>query len=457
MDLCHPADPLEEAMLYHRADRFGFVPLLTRTHDVSVDGRTMPVRPQRTFKLSELPSALRFKVCTNDDVWITQNEFYRPNRRLVNLGRITVCFADLDYYKFKSSWTRPESVAAHILAHCARAGIPKPNLMIDSGRGLQIKWLLDPVPAAALPRWNAVQKAIGVAFRLSGSDARAQDASRVLRLVGTFNTRSDSVVRVVYADTALPYSFDTLADAFLPMTRQELADLRALRAETRLSQIWQLPVKPKISPAATGLRQLSVRQLWWDRLADIRSLKKLRGWDTVPEGHRDTFLWLSAVALSWVLPLPWLHQELAELGREFAGSIPEAERLQALSSTLARAEHAARMETIEVNGQKIDPRYRLSNNRLIELLGVTLDEQRYLKTIISQDEAKRRHAARERERRASLRVAAGGMTRVGYLEAAETKRQGARLLRAQGLTLRQIAAELDMSLGSVAGYCQGSA
>ena len=181
MDLRHPADPVEEAMLYHRTDRFGFVPLLTRTHDVQVDGHPMPVRPQRAYKLCELPEALRFRVSTNDDVWISQNEFFMPNRRLVNLKRITVCFADLDYYKFNPSWSSTESVASRILAHCDDAGIPRPSLMIDSGRGLQIKWLLDPLPAAALPRWNAVQKAIGAAFETFGSDPRAQDASRVLR------------------------------------------------------------------------------------------------------------------------------------------------------------------------------------------------------------------------------------------------------------------------------------
>jgi hypothetical protein len=45
-----------------------------------------------------------------------------------------------------------------------------------------------------------------------------------------------------------------------------------------------------------------------------------------------------------------------------------------LSNTLARAEQAAKLETIEVAGQKIDPRYRLSNARLIELLEVKSDE-----------------------------------------------------------------------------------
>jgi hypothetical protein len=457
MDLRHPADPVEEAMLYHRADRFGFVPILTRTHDVDVDGLPLPVRPQRSYALKELPGALRFRVSTNDDVWLSQNEFSRPNRRLVNLGRITVCFSDLDYYKFNPSWNSPEAVAASILAHCADTGIPKPSLMIDSGRGLQIKWLLEPLPAAALPRWNAVQKAIGVAFTSFGSDTRAQDASRVLRLVGTYNTRSESQVRVVYADTTKPYDFDTLANAFLPMTRQELAELRAQRAETRLLPSPSSPDKQTSSQPASGLRHLSARQLWWDRLADIRTLKQLRRWDVVPEGHRDSFLWLSTVALSWVMPLPWVRQELAELGREFAGSMPAAERLQSLSTTLARAEQAARGETFEMDGQQIDPRYRMSNARLIELLGVTVDEQRHLKTIVSQEEARQRHAARERERRASKRTALTGMTRIEYLESAEMKRQSAKLLRSQGWSLRRIAAELNISVGSVAGYCQGSA
>ena len=454
MDLDHPADPLEEALLYHRIDRFGFVPLLVHTHDVNVDGRLMPVRPQRTYRLDELPEALRVGVSMNSDVWITQNEFFKPNRRLVNLGRLTVCFADLDYYKLSTALARPEAVAAAILAHCEGTGVPKPNLIINSGRGLQIKWLLDPLPAAALPRWNAVQRAIGQSFTAFGSDARAQDASRVLRLVGSYNIRSGLQVRVLYADTTKPYEFESLADAFLPFSRQELAELRAQRAERQqhTSRAHRSPHDTAAVP--TGLRALSIRQLWWDRLSDLRALMRLRGWATVPEGHRDIILWLAAVALTWVLPLPWLRRELAELGREFGGTLSETERLRCLTATLARAEQAASGHLIEVDGKPLDPRYRLSNARLIDLLQVTPEEERQLKTIVSAGEARRRHAERENARRAAQRTADSGLTRADYLAGAESKRQAARLLRAQAWSYRRIATELDISLGSVAGYCQ---
>jgi len=455
MDLRNPADALEEAMLYHRADRFGFVPLLIRTHDVQVDGHLMPVRPQHTYKLSELPTALRFSASMNDDIWITQNEFFRPNRRLVNLGRITLCFADLDYYKLSQFWHSPQAVAVGVLTHCANTGIPKPNLIIDSGRGLQIKWLIDTLPAAALPRWNTVQRAIGVAFKRFGSDARAQDASRVLRLVGTYNTRSRSRVRVIYADTQTPYSFDMLADALLPFSRQELSEIRAQRAEKKQVQADEKERRSdNEAQTPSGLRPLSIQQLWWDRLSDIRALKHLRVWDAVPVGYRDTFLWLAATALSWVLPPARVRQELAELGREFAGTMPESERIQFLSATLTRAEQAAQGMTIELDGCRIDPRYRFSNAKLIELLQVSPDEQRQLKTIISDEEAKQRHAARERARRAAHRIANEGMTRAEYLEAADIKRVQARKFRDQGWSIRRIAAELGISVGSAAGYCK---
>ena len=38
-------------------------------------------------------------------------------------------------------------------------GIPPASLVVHSGRGLYLKWLLkSPLPQAALPRWNAVQR-----------------------------------------------------------------------------------------------------------------------------------------------------------------------------------------------------------------------------------------------------------------------------------------------------------
>lgn len=188
-----------------------------------------------------------------------------------------------------------------------------------------------------------------------------------------------------------------------------------------------------------GLRQLSVKTLWWDRLADLRTLVALRSWTgRVPEGHRDAFLWVACVALCWRMPLPWVKSELHEIGLEFASSMPANERMSILTTTLARAEAAASGETIEFKGEMVDPRYRMTNQRLIELLQITPEEERQLTTIISKSTKR----DREREKKSNLRRASGVVERGTYLENAETKRAKARILKVQGKTWGEIAEEL---------------
>ena len=54
---------------------------------------------QIAVRLHELPSVLRDQRLHNRDLYIAQNEFFRPNRRVVNCSRLTTCYVDLDTYK----------------------------------------------------------------------------------------------------------------------------------------------------------------------------------------------------------------------------------------------------------------------------------------------------------------------------------------------------------------------
>lgn len=165
-------DRAEEARAYHDPARAGFFSILV---DVNGDKR------QSSHRLIEMPTVLEL-IDKSRDTWLTQAEFIRPNRRVVNLARLGLLFADLDTYR--TPWAKgrtPEQLAASVLYHCAQEGIPTPSMLIFSGRGIQAKWLLDgTIPRQALPRWNACQKYLIDRLRPVGADVAAKDASRVL-------------------------------------------------------------------------------------------------------------------------------------------------------------------------------------------------------------------------------------------------------------------------------------
>lgn len=66
------------------------------------------------FPLEQMPTVLN-AVDHRLDTWLSQAEFMRPNRRVVNLLRIGLLFADLDTYKMPwAQGRKPEELAAAI-------------------------------------------------------------------------------------------------------------------------------------------------------------------------------------------------------------------------------------------------------------------------------------------------------------------------------------------------------
>jgi hypothetical protein len=292
-----------------------------------------------------------------------------------------------------------------------------------------------------------VQHEIGRRLAGLGADPNALDASRVLRLDQTVNSRSGEIVRVVHQSGAR-YDFNQLADALLPLTRAKLQQLRQERAERAADPEYQkrsaTRTKGHLTAIDTGalghLRPFIGAQLAWDRLADLRTLAQLRGWTQgAPDGSRDLAVFIGASFLAQAVPnVPRFYDELRVLGREFAPHWTFREVNASASAVIDRMKRMAKGETVEYAGVQVDPRYRWRNDTLIQRFGITPDEERRLATIVSSGEAARRDA----ERKIQYRQEAGAVSRQVYEGNAEQKRATARLMRAQGKSWAAIAAEV---------------
>ena len=87
-------------------------------------------------------------------------------------------------------------------------------------------------------RWKLVQKEFCARLQEIHADPKALDASRVLRLPGTINTKNNTRCSVVYftrdkddSDIVQRYSFDELADKVLPVERVVIKCRRKTKAE----------------------------------------------------------------------------------------------------------------------------------------------------------------------------------------------------------------------------------
>lgn len=431
----------EEAQMFHDTERNGFFSIL-----VDVNGN----KRQSAHRLGDMPKVLGL-IDPNRDTWLSQAEFFQPNRRIVNLARIGLLFADLDTYRTDWALGRsPEQLADSVLYFCHQEGIPTPSLLVFSGRGIQAKWLLESaVPRPALPRWNACQRYLVDRLKEAGADVGAKDASRVLRLIDTVNTKSGEVCRVVHVESGadgqpVRYNFEYLAEVLLPVARWDIEKQKQQRDEREKRKQLKLIGGGK----SDNLRGFSGRQLAWHRLEDLRTLMTLRG--GVAEGDRMRHLhWqLNFLLLSGATNSRLMYQEAATLARAIDGAW--GHNSKELMTLYSKAKQFEAGEKVSFGDKEYPALYTPRNDTLINLFEITDDEQRELRTIISKGMAAERHRDRDTERRR----AAGAVDRETYLKAASNKQAQAQELRAQGLSVRAIAEQMDISKTAVGRYIQ---
>lgn len=439
-------DALGESKLIHSDEEFGFFSLLTKK-----DGNFKT----SNHRLTDMPKVLPL-VPLDGEIYISQAEFAQPNRRAVNLLRIGLLFVDLDCYTLT-----PALALSTLLGTCDDNNIPHPSIVIFSGRGLQAKWLLEkPITRHLLLWWNGVQAALSKTFCNLGADGQARDVSRVFRLVGTTNLKSNErvvVLHVTHDEAQVPkrYCFEYMTEVLMPNSpdfmvyndhpyTSEEQDAIAKRREAREAKAQGKPSLILIQGSKTsGLRKFSGNQLAWDRLEDIRKLTVMRGGVRQGQSMSTLFWTLNFLLLSGATHSSNMYYEAIALAKEFG--FKDENRKSELSTLFAKAKEFNAGKKIKFEGKEYPALYTPRNSTLINIFKITNDEQRLLKTIISKDLARERHRGRE----AARRRAHGSVPREEYLSANNEKRLKAVEMKRQSISNRKIAKELEVSEGSI--------
>ena len=484
LSLLAAARPENEAALYHQGGRAGYFTLgwstksgrttaanaMQRLQNFPKAERSKYGGPdlgagykQHSFSLASMPDVLRnieqhIPLSPPDSwettsIWISQGEFTRPNRQKINLARIAVCWVDLDLHHE----TSPAALKAlgkdkaleRALSISRSRGIPTPSLILWTGRGLVLKWLVDVLPKQAYPRWAAVQRMLVEAYAELGADAAARDASRILRIPGTFNPKSGDLCEPIFVNVfwgeVQRFAFDDLANEVLPFTREQIEKLRQERALARQQRARRLEQHLKVveseHPGKGNLRAFNPVRLAWGQVDDYRTLAAMRPVETRPEGWTNTIVWMAASALAVAI---WadadrFDREFIALASELAPHWSASRLLQSVSSVKSRMQQMARGEWVEHNGKKRPPVYTPKHSTILRELGVTDVQAEQLSVIIPRELVEERARERSRKRDAERRRLAQVKTRPDWLGAHEQKRTSAKLLRAQGNTWREIA------------------
>ena len=332
-----------------------------------------------------------------ENVYISINTFYSTFRRLEYLKELKAQFIDLDVYK--TGFTK-EQIIMHLEADYFNKSIPRPNLIIDSGRGLYLIWLLNSVPSKALPLWKAVEEYLYSVLKPFGADRQALDPTRILRVPGSINSKSKTTVKVIEQ-----YDY--------------IYDLREIQNEY-LPELEERKAKKKGRPSKTVFIHRE-RSLYYARIQDIIKLCELREYDL--KGHRELILFLYRYYLCYFLEdTQKALGDVLELNREFIYPLSETEVIRATRSA----------EKVYLSKDKD---YKYKNETLIELLLITELEETYMTTIISNKESKRRRSIRDEKRYKEKLKLEGKMSKKEELEQLRAKIKS---LREQGFKNKEI-------------------
>ena len=180
----------------------GYYSILYRTESGEIKQDTHPLS-----QLSYIEHYLN--IPTIQDLWISQGEFFRQNRRKDSFARIRLSFVDLDTYHVPALKNlSKDEITKTILFYLANEGIPEPSLILFSGNGYQLKWYFDkPLPAKAVSRWDAVQRYLVQKLQSIGADPAAKDVSRVLRVEFSKNSKTGKMVERTFVSDKL-YDFE---------------------------------------------------------------------------------------------------------------------------------------------------------------------------------------------------------------------------------------------------------
>lgn len=198
-----------------------------------------------------------------------------------------------------------------------------------------------------------------------------------------------------------------------------------------------------------GLHRFGSNQLAWDRLEDIRTLIRVRGGVSPHQSMTTLFMSLNFLLLSGVTNSTQMFYEAAALSNEFG--FGAFNRDSELSTLYNKAKDNEAGKTVTFNGREYPPLYTPRNSTLIDMFGITDDEQRQLRTIISKDMAKERDAERNRKKRHES--GENKMSRAEYVSINKDKSELAIQMKKEGnFSNRSIAKTLQVPESTVRSW-----
>lgn len=366
-----------------------------------------------------------------EDIYISSNTYYKPQRSTSYIRQFRALYIDLDLKEYEKAET---VYMVYFLAYENK--IPMPSMIVDSGRGIHLYWKIQNAPYGAMWTWQELEDYLYNQLKDLGADIQATDGARVLRLPNTVNSKINEECKVLVVNDDIEYSMYDLREKYLNYSTKSY--------QLEFEQTKEIKKKK----TNTIARLFNSYTLHLSRIEDMETLCKLRNYNV--EGYRNFILHCYAYWKGiYTRDIEELEKEIIEFNNSFKKPLKESE-VKAIIRCIPKAiakfvEYEQGVRTGQAKrvtkGMKDKGGYWYKNQTLIERLNITLDEQKQMKTIISQEEKYRRNNIKRTPRNEE------GLTQK-QSKIKELKEQIMNLRKA-GKTIREIAEKLNISKSKV--------
>lgn len=366
------------------------------------------------------------------DTYLAPNTMYKPFRSVENIRQFRALYIDID--KVEDDQV---ACAYKILELAENKEIPKPTMIVNSGRGIHVYWRIKNAPYGALHTWQELEDYLYYKLKHLGADMAATDGARILRLPGTINSKNNATCRALMIDDSIEYSMYDLREEYL-------------NYKPRGKQLEFEAAKKSTSNKVIANAFFNSYSLHTERAKDLITLCKLRNYDVT--GYRNIILHCFAYWKGiYVRDEEELAKEVIDLNNSFEKPLKESE-VKAILRCIPKAidkfiayEQGLRSGECKrvTKGMRDKEGYWYKNETLIERLRITKYEQSKLKTIIGIEEKYKRNNKKRREKRRNE----DGLTSKQQ-ELKELKEKILKL-KNEGLSNRSIAKQINCSEGKV--------
>lgn len=385
--------------------------------------------------------------CETEDAFFSVNTFYTTWRNEKCVYELKALYSDIDTYK---TGLTQEQVIWLLEEDIFGIKIPYPTWLISSGNGLyyilkfnnNIKVREDnKINFELKEKWKTCMRFIYDVLKDYGADAKAMDASRVLRIDGTYNIKNNKQKEVTilkhYGNTI--DDIDEFIDLWLPNEYLEDKPKIFLKAEYTVEKIQTLKQNGKRYGK-------SLKSLNQERMKDIMRLVKMRNGDC--EGMRNYMLLIYTYHnfLANHIDLNQALEDAYNLNNLFV----KPEKVSQVNATVRAAYKAYQEwlseEKVKYKGKMCRKGYNFTNENLIKTLCITEEEQRQLRIIKSKKLVQKKRNQKRKEKRRNEE---------GLTKREQQKQETiAKILelKEQGLNNTEIAKRLDLARQTVSKY-----